>query len=161
MIELRKFGFKGFWVFFKLSFNKDNEIGTSSFGMFVNLLKMPFVKNKYKYSIYFNNDFAGSVSLYNGDSSGKIFELGYFVLKDFRKKGIASEVVKLVVEKGFSEFGMMKIWAEVDSDNLGSVKVLKKNDFELEGNLKKQIFKKNKYVDELYYSRFNEVKYEY
>ena len=61
-------------------------------------------------------------------------EVSYLIgNKDYWGKGIASAVVKKVVDFGFEELGLKKINAGYYENNIGSAKVLEKCGFNIEG----------------------------
>jgi len=79
-----------------------------------------------------NNDLIGSVCLWNFDIKNEIVEIGYEMLPEFQGKGIMSEAIKAVVAYTFEEIKAKKITAFPSSDNINSVNILKKLNFELE-----------------------------
>lgn len=89
--------------------------------------------NAQKYAIFVNGKFAGSVAIYKGDWE---WELGYFILPQFRGCGVASKVVKEMCQIGFNKLGFSEILARTTEDNVGSIKVLEKNGFVKKGNKK-------------------------
>ena len=64
-------------------------------------------------------------------------ELEYAIAADYRNKGFAIEVVKRMVDYGFSELNLAVISAWVRSHNAESIRVLEKCAFTLEGRLRK------------------------
>ena len=63
-------------------------------------------------------------------------EVGYFLHADARGKGIAAEALRLVVELGFLEIGMNRLWATCDVINQGSWHLLDRVGFKREGHLR-------------------------
>lgn len=57
-------------------------------------------------------------------------EIGYVIDKKFREKGIGTEAVKLLIEWGSQDSDLVKIIAETPQGNLGSQKILQKNQFQ-------------------------------
>ena len=51
-------------------------------------------------------------------------ELGYRLRRDAWGKGYATEVARALLDKGFSELGLRKVWAETMAVNLASQKVM-------------------------------------
>ena len=63
-----------------------------------------------------------------------VYELGYRFLPEFWGKGYATESGKAVLEYGFYQMNLSKIYACVDIENSGSDKILKdKLGFESQG----------------------------
>ena len=64
-------------------------------------------------------------------------ELEYAIAADYRNRGYATEALRRMVDYGFSEFDLEVIAAWVRSHNTGSVRVLEKCAFKLEGRLRR------------------------
>jgi RimJ/RimL family protein N-acetyltransferase len=95
----------------------------------------------------------GAITLEKGKLRASVrAELGYVISKNFWNKGITSEAVKIALQRGFKDLDVKRIEAYVDPDNKGSIKVLQKNGFLLEGNLKKYVLHRGKIRDRLLYA---------
>jgi len=79
-----------------------------------------------------NNNLIGSVCLWNFDIENEIVEIGYELLSEFQGKGIMSEAIKKIIEYTFQKTKAKTITAFPSSDNINSVSILKKLNFELE-----------------------------
>lgn len=79
-------------------------------------------------------------------------ELGYWLAEPFWGNGIITSSIKQIVEKGFMELDIERIFARPFGTNIGSQKVLEKAGFNLEARLEKTIFKNGEYLDELIYA---------
>lgn len=79
-----------------------------------------------------NNEMIGSICLWNFDLENEIVEIGYEMLTEFQGKGIMSEAIKKIIEYAFEEIQAKIITAFPSSDNVNSVAMLKKMDFEFE-----------------------------
>jgi ribosomal-protein-alanine N-acetyltransferase len=79
-----------------------------------------------------NNDLIGSICLWNFDVENEIVEIGYEMLSEFQGKGIMTEVIKKVIKYTFEEIKAKIITAFPSSNNINSVTILKKLNFELE-----------------------------
>ncbi|KAF2082727.1 GNAT family N-acetyltransferase [Flavobacterium sharifuzzamanii] len=79
-----------------------------------------------------NNNLIGSVCLWNFDIENEIVEIGYEMLSEFQGKGIMTEAIKKVIEYAFEKIKAKMITAFPSSDNINSVSILKKMNFELE-----------------------------
>ncbi|MBK6444271.1 MAG: GNAT family N-acetyltransferase [Bacteroidetes bacterium] len=99
----------------------------------------------------------GTVFLKDFDwNVGKV-EIGFFIDKDFVNKGIISKSVSFVIDYAFKELKLNKIFMRVSEDNLASRRVAEKNNFEIEGKLRKD-FKTSdgELIDVIYYGVLNE-----
>lgn len=66
---------------------------------------------------------------------GKVTEIGYLIAPDLWGAGIAREAVAAVVAQLFAE-GQRRVFADVDPDNDGSIRLLERLGFTLEGRLR-------------------------
>ncbi len=102
-----------------------------------------------RFAIEYQGEFAGMIGLHpQPDVYRKSVEIGYWLGEPFWGKGIATDAVKLIVDYGFNNLDINRIWAGVFAYNDGSKRVLEKNGFELEAVLKKAVYKNEKYWDE-------------
>jgi ribosomal-protein-alanine N-acetyltransferase len=79
-------------------------------------------------------------------------ELGYWLGEPFWGRGIMTDAIRAVVEHGFSELGLARIYAEPYAGNLGSARVLEKAGFTLEGRLRANVFKNGRVRDQFVYA---------
>ena len=74
-------------------------------------------------------------------------ELGYWVAEEFWGKGIATEVLAFVLDFGFRELGLHKIFATHFGDNPASGKVMQKCGMKHEGVLRSHVNSRGEYKD--------------
>jgi ribosomal-protein-alanine N-acetyltransferase len=79
-------------------------------------------------------------------------ELAYALSKEYWNQGYMTEIVRKIVEFGFSKMELVRIEARCLLDNMGSARVMKKSGMTFEGILRKQIFAKGSYQDVKMYS---------
>lgn len=79
-----------------------------------------------------NNDLIGTFCLWNFDPENEIVEIGYEMLPEFQGKGIMTEALKAVTAYTFEEIKVKIITAFPSEDNVNSVAILKKLNFEFE-----------------------------
>lgn len=79
-------------------------------------------------------------------------ELGYWLAEPFWGKGIMTEVVRQMVDYGFGNWDVNRIFARPFGSNTGSQRVLEKVGFLLEARFENTIFKDGEYEDELVYA---------
>lgn len=65
-------------------------------------------------------------------------EIGYILNRSAWGKGIATEAVSRVIQYGFDDLNLRRIYADVDPDNLSSIKLLKAMGFQQEGHLRQE-----------------------
>lgn len=63
-------------------------------------------------------------------------EIGYFLLPPARGKGLATEVVRLLLHYAFDHMAVNRVWATCDADNAGSSDVLRRAGVPEEGRLR-------------------------
>lgn len=140
-IELRKWTIFDFFRYLRLTLNKDysDEFSETFFGYIIGkLMKLFKSKREYKFAILVNGKFAGSVALFESfDYKKGNYELGYFVLKKFRNKGIATKASRKVLDFGFDKLKLKKIIAITDIDAKFSKKILRKIGFKIKKRDKK------------------------
>ena len=79
-------------------------------------------------------------------------EIGYWLGKPYRGRGIMTEVVRSVCEFAFDEWQLVRIAAYVFVQNPASARVLEKAGFTLEGILRKQHQKDGNFIDAKLYA---------
>ncbi len=95
----------------------------------------------------------GAIGIHPGtDIYCKNAELGYWLGEPFWGKGIMTKAVVEMVDYGFQNWDINRIYARPYGTNAGSQKVLEKAGFVLEAKLEKTIFKNGVYLDELIYA---------
>ena len=68
------------------------------------------------------------------DESGST-EIGYGIAENYQNCGYATEAVCAVVDRALKQNAINCVTAEVDGDNIASVRVLEKSGFELTGKI--------------------------
>ena len=104
--------------------------------------------NSLFWAIEYDGELAGSIGAYfKSDIYRGLCEVGYWIGKPFREKGIASHSIDAVVRYIFSFYKVNKIYAEVFSDNIASRMALKKAGFIEEACLKNHALKNGREID--------------
>lgn len=98
----------------------------------------------------------GTVSLFEINSHHKTASLGIVLGdKEYWGKGVATEVIKNLVEYSFSNLDILYISAEVEVDNIGMCKVFEKVGFVQDGLFKDARVKDSKRIDVVHFSISN------
>jgi len=79
-------------------------------------------------------------------------EVGYTLHPDFRREGIMSEALKLILDYGFNTLGFNSIMAVIDPSNHPSEQLLIKHKFNKEAYLRENIFFNGQFLDTVIYS---------
>jgi RimJ/RimL family protein N-acetyltransferase len=102
------------------------------------------------FAIDLNGKIIGTLGLHHQllPNNAHNLEIGYWIGEPYWGKGYGREVVKLGLDAAFSQPGICRVFARVFQGNAASEKILLKNGFELEGELKQHIFKRGKFLNE-------------
>ncbi|TYQ18437.1 UNVERIFIED_CONTAM: RimJ/RimL family protein N-acetyltransferase [Acetivibrio alkalicellulosi] len=79
--------------------------------------------------------------------------LGYWLSEEFWGKGIMTEAVRVFTKYIFYNSELIRIFARVFSNNVGSMKVLERAGYIQEGYFKNAIIKEGKIYDQLQYAK--------
>ena len=79
-------------------------------------------------------------------------EIGFWLSQEHWGKGVMYGALTYVCQYAFDEMELVRIYADVKAQNLGSCRVLEKCGFKLEGTFKKHIYKEGQFVDQLVYA---------
>tara|TARA_B100001142_G_C14307391_1_gene645329 strand:- start:76 stop:606 length:531 start_codon:yes stop_codon:yes gene_type:complete len=104
-----------------------------------------------RFSIILDKKMIGGVGLYI-EMKEKRAEIGYSLSKNYWGKGIIPEAVARVIEYGFEDLGLEKIFAQTDLRNTPSQGVMKKMGMTKEGIFRKHAIAQNKRRDIIYFS---------
>lgn len=105
------------------------------------------------FAIEIDGKACGSIGLHaQPDIHCRNMELGYWLAEPYWGKGIMTEAVMQMVDYGFKNFDINRIFARPFGTNIASQKVLEKAGFVLEANFRSTLFKYNEYIDELVYA---------
>ena len=81
-------------------------------------------------------------------------EIGYWLGEAFWKRGIVTEALRAVTAEAFRRFDLMRVFALPFADNPGSIRVLEKAGYALEGRLLQSAIKNGKVRDQLMYAAY-------
>ena len=98
--------------------------------------ELPFV-------IEFGGSFAGTISLHTINTRNHCAEIGYWIERNSRNKGIGTTAVKLLTDYALTTIGFKRIEALVEADNVYSQKLLVSAGYEKEGLLKSKSTKED------------------
>jgi RimJ/RimL family protein N-acetyltransferase len=79
-------------------------------------------------------------------------DIGYELSPQHWGHGYATEAAQAIVEFGFRELRLHRIWAECNADNIGSARVLEKVGMQLEGRLREKEYYKGRWWDTLLFA---------
>ncbi|MBA3940553.1 MAG: GNAT family N-acetyltransferase [Sphingopyxis sp.] len=70
------------------------------------------------------------------DGKPGVKEIGYILRRDLWSRGIAREAAARVIDHGFGDLGLRRIFADTDPDNAASIALLERLGFQREGRLR-------------------------
>ena len=123
-----------------------------------------YIKNSYNKSNLIlaicekeNHTHIGNISLQCIDWINRNAEFAILLgIKKFWKKGYAKEAGKLIINHGFNELNLQRIYCGTSEKNIGMQKLAAYLNMDQEGVRRKAIFKHGEYLDMLEYGILNE-----
>lgn len=97
--------------------------------------------------------FAGTISLRIQSQAHKQADIGFVLNRQYWNKGYMSEAAKAVVDYGFNNLDLHRIYALSRVENLASIKVLENIGMKAEGVLRDHLFYKNRWWSSQIFSR--------
>lgn len=105
------------------------------------------------FAITVENEVAGGIGLHpQSDIQRLNAELGYWVAEPFWGNKIAPRAIAQIVDWGFKNLEIDRIFARPFGSNLASQRVLEKSGFQLEARFEKTLIKNGVLEDELVYA---------
>ena len=94
----------------------------------------------------------GACAIHISDPLTREGFIGYCYNKQYLGNGYASEAAKAIIEYGFENLNLHRIYATCDPNNVGSSKVLEKIGMKREGHLREHKLQRGKWRDSFLYS---------
>ena len=109
------------------------------------------------WAVYLKSEkkFIGSIGIWKIDREHFRGEIGYSLFREYHRKGFMSEALNSVIKVAFEKLELHSLEANVDPDNLASIKLLKKLGFKQEGYTKESYFIDGKFYDNAIFSLLN------
>ena len=109
------------------------------------------------FAVIVDNKVVGNIGILTKDDiHRKNIEIGYFLSEKYWGQGIAARAVKAITSYGFSNFDVVRVYAETFADNARSRRTLEKAGFALEATLRRNIIKNGILKDSCIYSVLKE-----
>jgi len=102
-------------------------------------------------AMLFEGEVVGNISFNTIDHSLKRVEIGYWLSKDYQKKGIVTKSVAKLIELAFTDLDMEKVQISAAEDNQSSRSVCERLGFRLEGIITRKENLNGKVVDHAVY----------
>ena len=110
---------------------------------------------KYAIVLKETNKMMGTID-FRVDEKDKKAEMGYTLNKNYWGKGYTTEAGKLMLQLGFEELGLLRVFAFYDERNAASGKVMEKLGMTYEGTFRRNRFVKGESVNDRCYSILKE-----
>ena len=105
------------------------------------------------FAIEFEGDFAGTIGLHSLQLGDHLAEVGYWVAKEFRGRGLCTSALKILAEFSLDVMGFRRLEALADFDNTASQKVMESAGFTRDALLKNRATKRDgRQIDMALYS---------
>jgi ribosomal-protein-alanine N-acetyltransferase len=103
-------------------------------------------------------DIIGTAMIFNLDQEANQAEIGYVFHRDYWGNGYGTECVALISDFAFESLNLHKLHASVVDANIGSARILEKNGYMLEGELKDHFFIEGKYYNAFLFGKIQTKK---
>jgi ribosomal-protein-alanine N-acetyltransferase len=98
------------------------------------------------------SELIGSCGIYLTDSGNREGHIGYTLNRKFWRQGYGTETAKALLEFGFGELNLHRIFATCDQANVASVHILEKVGMRREGHLRENKWIRGEWRDSLLYA---------
>lgn len=99
-------------------------------------------------AIVAEGNYVGNINLTNINSTHRNAEFSILIGDDrYQRKGIGLYVSTKILEHGFNDLGLRRIWLTVVTTNAAAIKLYSRIGFEEEGILRNAIFKNGTFLD--------------
>ncbi len=101
-------------------------------------------ENRIFWAIEFKNEVIGTIVYHKIKTDKNYAEIGYELNPDFQQKGLMSEALKVVLEFGIEKMQLKTIEAFTHKNNIASIALLKKHNFDFQPNRKCESVENNR-----------------
>lgn len=110
---------------------------------------------KFDYGIYLNGEYIGNVGLFDVNQKNKSGEIGYWLSKEFTRRGYMTEAVGVLEKEAFVNGGLNRIQIKCDERNIPSAKTAKKCGYLFEGKHREDSYSEHfkDFRNTLYFSK--------
>ncbi len=99
---------------------------------------------------------AGSIDTHHCNHCTGCFSYGIDIAPEHKRKGYATEAIRLVLRYYFEELRYQKVTVNVYANNPASITLHEKLGFKLEGTLRRMVFTEGCFYDDLWYGMTRE-----
>ena len=114
-------------------------------------------RETFAFAVTVQDKAVGSIGVFRqGNVHRRTAELGYYIAKEYRGKGMMTEAVRQICTYVFDNSDILRIYAEPFSYNAASCRVLEKAGFQYEGTLRCNAVKNGRILDMKMYARLKD-----
>ena len=114
-------------------------------------------RETFAFAVTVQDKAVGSIGVFRqGNVHRRTAELGYYIAKENRGKGMMTEAVRQICTYVFDNSDILRIYAEPFSYNAASCRVLEKAGFQYEGTLRCNAVKNGRILDMKMYARLKD-----
>lgn len=95
----------------------------------------------------------GTARISVADATHRSGDIGYALNDEYSGKGYMSEAVHRILQIGFNELGLHRVWATADVQNTASWRLMERVGMQREGQLRQSRLVRGKWRDSYIYSR--------
>jgi len=133
--------------------NRTPEAVQEFVGWFLNhQVQEPRIKYQLAVVLKSNNQLIGNCGIRMDEANAFEADIGYELDPKHWNHGYATEAASAIVDFGFSNFGLHRVWSWCIADNVRSAHVLEKLGMRLEGRLRENEYYKSRWWDTLMYA---------
>ena len=112
---------------------------------------------QYRFVICDTNDSPiGTIDLFDFDPQHFKVGVGILILPEYQEKGIGSEALELVIDYAFTHINVHQIYANISSDNIKSISLFQKFNFQKVGEKKDWLFVNGEFKNEILFQLIKE-----
>jgi ribosomal-protein-alanine N-acetyltransferase len=111
-------------------------------------------RKKFQFAIILKKEerLIGNCGLRKQNAHIEVADLGYEIDSRYWGRGYATEASRALLEFGFEQLGLHRIWAYCIAENIASARVLEKIGMRYEGRQRESEWMKNRWWDTLHYA---------
>jgi len=94
----------------------------------------------------------GTLGFWKTDKQNHRAEIGYMLHPEQQRKGIVQEAMTAALDYAFNTMHLHSVEANVNKDNVASMKLLEKNNFEREAFFRQNYYYNGQFLDSVIYS---------
>ncbi|MGL4780255.1 MAG: GNAT family N-acetyltransferase [Bacteroidales bacterium] len=98
-----------------------------------------------RFVIEYKGEVAGCIDYFDYDSLNRRASMGILIDQKYRKMGIASQAIALLLEYGYNYLNLHQVYVHIPTDNLPSIKLFESLEFQCVGELKDWVYRSGNY----------------